>query len=228
MAPASRHEWENVARALSMSIGREVLLSRTNLALTCRRPAKLAGVSPSTQQRVERGDPSVGIATACRVAAAVGLKVWAKAFPVRTPSLRDTGQLRIAEMLRHAAHVAYRVAIELALADGRSADEVFFGPDEIIHAEIERLLADWQAQYRSAAAKRDELAAAHQRPVRLVLVIEDTRSNRAAIRPHETLIRSTLPAGSREVMRALRSGQRLGRDGILWIRPRNDRHIGHS
>lgn len=222
MAVISRHEWEGIARALAMSIGREVMLARSNLGLTRRRAARLAGVSPSTQDRVERGDPSVGIGTACRVASAVGLKVWAKAFPVRTPSLRDTGQLRVAEMLRRATHVAYRVAIEVRLADGRSADEVFFGPDEIIHAEIERLLADWQAQYRSALAKREELAAQHHRPVRLVLIVEDTRTNRAAIRPHATLIRSVLPAGSRDVMVALRSGRPLGRDGMLWIRPRND------
>lgn len=228
MAPASRHEWEGMARAVAASIGREVVLARTNLALTRRQAARLAGVSPSTQKRVEDGDISIGTATACRVAAAVGLKVWAKAYPVRTPSLRDTGQLRIAEMLRRAAHTSFRVAIELPLSDGRSADEVFFGPDEIIHAEIERLLADWQAQYRSASAKRDELAAQHRRPVRLVLVIEDTRANRSAISAHFDLIRSALPAGSREVMRALRDGLPLGRDGVLWVRPRNDRHIDHS
>ena len=114
----------DTARGLALSIGREVMLARTNLALTRRHAAKLAGVSPSTQERVERGDPSVGIATACRVAAGVGLRVWAKAFPVRTPSLRDTGQLRIAEVLRRAAHVAFRVAIELPMSEGRSAHEV--------------------------------------------------------------------------------------------------------
>lgn len=228
MAPATGHEWEGMARAVAASIGREVVLARTNLALTRRRAARLAGISPSTQKRVEDGDPSVGTATACRVAAAVGLKVWAKAYPIRTPSLRDTGQLRIAEMLRRAAHSSFRVAVELSLPEGRSADEVFFGPDEIIHAEIERLWADWQAQYRSASAKRDELAAQHRRPVRLVLVIEDTRANRAAIRPHIDLIRSALPAGSREVARALRIGQTLGRDGILWVRPRNERQVNHS
>lgn len=219
-----RQEPMRMASTMAEAIGREITLARTNLGLTVRAAARIAGVSPSTQARVEHGDPSERIYTACRVASAVGLKVWGKAFPVRTPSLRDTGQLRIAEILRRTANGAYEVVVELGLGSGRSADEVFLGPVEIIHAEIERLLADFQAQYRSASAKRDELATMHQRPVRLVLVIEDTDRNRVAVQEHAALIRSSLPAGSREVFRALRTGQPLGRDGILWIRPRNDRN----
>jgi len=99
---------------------------------------------------------------------------------------------------------------------------------EIIHAEIERFLADWQAQFRSASAKRDDLATRHDRPVRLVLVVEDTRRNRQAVRQHEAIIRDALPAGSREIMRAIRTGLPLGRDGLLWIRARTDRSIGDS
>lgn len=212
-----------MARVLGVQIGTEVALARANLGLTRRAAARLSGISPSTQARIERGDPSVRLDTSCRAAAGVGLKLWAKAYPVKTPSLRDTGQLRIAETLRLAAHSSYRVVQELGLSNGRSADEVFFGPDEIIHAEIERILADLQAQYRSGSAKRDELATAHQRPVRLVLVVEDTRRNRTAIQPHFPLLRSMLPAGSREVMRSLRTGERLGRDGLLWARPRMER-----
>jgi len=208
-----------MARGVAGSIGHEVTLARTNLALTRYAAARLAGVSPSTQKRVEEGDPSISIDTASRVADAIGLKLWAKAFPIRTPSLRDTGQLRIAAFLRSLASDAFRVTLELGLGNGRSIDITFFGPVEIIAAEIERLLADLQAQYRAAAAKRDELALIHQRPVRLVLVVEDNRRNRAAVRDHAALIGSMLPAGSREVLRALRGGQPLGRDGILWVRP---------
>jgi transcriptional regulator with XRE-family HTH domain len=212
-----------MARVMASAIGQEVLLARANLALTRRQAARLARVSPQTQDRVERGDPSVAIDTACRVASGVGLKLWAKAFPASDPSLRDTGQLRIAECLKGVAHARYTVALELALSNGRSADEVFFGPNEILHAEIERRLADWQHQHRRANAKRDELAAAHQRPVRLVIVVEDTERNRSVAREHASLIGSMLPAGSREVARSLRSGEPLGKDGILWIRPRDAR-----
>ena len=218
MPSRKRVAWR-IARDLSQAIGREVTLARTNLGLTIPAAARLAHVAPNTQRRVEDGDAGVRLDTVCEVAAAMGLKVWGKAFPVRTVSLRDTGQLAIADHLRLLANPALRVALELGLGNGRSIDLVTFGPAEIIAVEIERLLADFQAQYRAASAKRDELAERHQRPVRLVLVVLDTRRNRAAVREHEALIRSALPAGSREVLSGLRNGKPLGRDGLVWVRP---------
>ena len=80
------------------------------------------------------------------------------------------------------------------------------------------MATDFQNQYRRADRKRQALAAQHQRPTRLVLVIEDTRRNRAALEPHMKLIQAALPARSREVLGALRSGRPLGRDGLLWVR----------
>jgi len=209
-----------MARELALGIGREVVLARTNLGLSITASAHVAGVAPETQQRVEAGDPAVGITTACRVAGAVGLKLWARAFPVVTPSLRDTGQLLVANYLTGLAHPAFRADVEHRLSSGRSIDVALFGTDGIIATEIERLLVDFQAQYRAADAKRAELAAAHQRPVRLVLAVEDTRRNRAAAAEHSALMRSMLPAGSREILQVLRTGATLDRDGMLWVRPR--------
>jgi transcriptional regulator with XRE-family HTH domain len=212
-----------MARDMTASIGREVVLARTNLGLSTRAAARIAGVSATTHRKIELGDPGVHLGSVCAVASAMGLKVWARAFPASAPSLRDTGQLWIANSLRRTAHSSYSVATELGLGNLRSADQVLFGPIEIIHIEIERMLADLQQQYRNAAEKRDVLAAAHHRPVRLVLVVEDTRRNREVVRPHADLIGAMLPAGSREVLKAIRSGEPLGRDGILWIRRRTDR-----
>jgi transcriptional regulator with XRE-family HTH domain len=221
--PSAR--WRQQARAMAESIGHEVLLARTNLGLSARAAARRAGVAPETQARVERGDPGVAASTLCRVAAPLGLKVWAKAFPTRTPSLRDTGQLGVAEIIRRGAHATFRVVIEHSLGNLRSCDVVLFGPTEILHVEIERTMADFQAQYRSAAAKRDELAASHRRPVRLVLVVEDTIRNRRALRDHRGVVQTALPAGSRAVFAALRHGRPLNRDGLLWIRPRSHRAV---
>lgn len=217
MAP--RLDPARMARELATTIGREVELARTNLALTHTAAARLAKVAPGTQRRVEAGDPTVSVDVMCRVGAAMGLKVWAKAFPAATPSLRDTGQLAIADHLRAAANAAFRTSIEHAMGNGRAIDLVCFGTGEIICIEIERVLADWQAQYRSADAKRTHLAASHQRPVRLVIAVEDARRNRAVVEEHATLIRSMLPAGTRQIMGVLRGGGELGRDGLLWVRP---------
>lgn len=207
------------AREQSARIGAEVKLARVTQAMTRQQVANLAGVAWSTEVRVELGDPNLGVETLCAVAEAVGLDLVLRAFQGTPPRLRDTGQLELAQQLVAQASTAWQPQIELLIGQhGESIDLAFFGPAEILATEVERMATDYQNQYRRADRKRQALAAQHRRPVRLVLVIEDTRRNRAAVAPHLALIKTALPAGSREVLRALRSGQPLGRDGCLWVR----------
>lgn len=155
------------------------------------------------------------------VAEAAGLDLVIRAYPGRPPSLRDTRQLGLAEVLCAQAHPSWRPAIELGVGDhGEAIDLCFFGASEIVACEIERMALDGQAQYRRANGKRLTLAARHQRPVRLVMVFEDTSRNRSALKPHIDLVRISLPAGSREILAALRAGRPLDSDGLLWLRPR--------
>jgi hypothetical protein len=171
--------------------------------------------------RVMNGDGGVHVDTLCAVTGAVGLHLGAKTYPGTRLSLRDTGQLSIAEYLVGQAHPSLRPALEVPVGDpfGRAADLVFFGPEEILHYEIERGLPDYQASYRSANVKRAALQERHSRAVRLVIVVEDTKRNRALLAPHAVLIRTGLPATSSEILRAIRRGTPLGKDGLLWLRP---------
>lgn len=201
-------------------IGEELQLARAEAGLTHRDLARRAGVATSTVLRLQGGDPDVQVNTLMAVGAAAGIDIALKAYPGRGVALRDSGQLHVARMLSGLALDRWRPAIEVpAGPNGRSADLVFFGPDEVIHLEIERFAVDLQAQYRAALAKREHLASAEARPVRLVLCIADTPRNREAMRPHRELIARQLPAGSRAVLSALRSGRPLGSDGVLWVRP---------
>jgi transcriptional regulator with XRE-family HTH domain len=211
-----------VATAQARRIGEEILRAQATLGLSARQLALISGVAPSTVRRIHAGDGGVHLHTLCAIAQAVGLQVSLRAFEGRTPSLRDTGQLRIAEAIRQIAHESFKSVLELSAGDhGRSADLVLFGPEEILHFEIERLLLDFQAQYRSGARKREYLDGEHSRPVRLVLAVEDTVRNRAAVHEHLPLLRSALPAGSRDVLRSIRTGSLLGSDGLLWVRTRD-------
>lgn len=152
---------------------------------------------------------------------AVGLDLVLNAYRGGSVRLHDTGQLLHVDQLRRLAASYWRPQIEVAAGDhGQSADLVFYGADEILHLEIERRAIDFQAQLRSALRKRDVLAGRGDRPVRLILVFEDTRQNREALQLHTDLIQSRLPATSRDVLGALRQGQPLGRDGLLWLRRR--------
>ena len=208
-------------------MGAELRTARAKLRMSDREVARRAGVSRSTVARLEHGDPAMRVDTLTAVMAAAGLDLVLQAYEGATLSLRDTGQMDIAEVIRSAAGDSWRPVTEVAAGPyGRSADLVLYSAEEVIHVEIERGAADFQAQERSAKRKREALASGEGRPVRLVLVIEDTRSNRAALAPHEALIRSQYPATSREIMSALRNGRPLGRDGLLWIRRPARAHPG--
>ena len=214
------------AREQSSRIGLEVKRARVNLGMSRQQTADRAGVSWSTELRVEFGDPGLRVDTMCAVAETVGLDVVLRAFPGRAPTLRDTGQLGHAETLAAQGHQSWLPQLEMIVGQhGEAVDLGIFGPAEILACEIERMASDFQDQYRRADSKRDTLASRHQRPVRLILVVEDTPRNRAAIAPHLAFIRTALPAGSREILGSLRSGRPMGRDGLLWLRRRRKHNV---
>ena len=195
-------------------------MARAGLCFSLRDVARRAGVSPESVRRVEGGDPSVQLDTICAVAEAVGIDLVLTGYPAAGVSLRDAGQLAIARIVCSLTHPGWQPQLEVPSGDhGEAIDLVLFGPREIIAAEIDRRLLNFQETHRRNVRKRDYLAARHQRPVRSVLITEDTRRNRRAVEPHLELIRSVLPAASREILNALRSGEPLVRDGLLWMRP---------
>lgn len=220
MAVRHRRLGQQRARRQAGLIAEEVRFARARIRATLREVGRRAGVSPETVRRIELGDASVEMSTLCAVAEAVGVDVVVKGYPASGFLMRDSGQLTIARMVCAIAHPAWHTELEVPAGDhGQAIDIGFFGSSEIIATEIDRLLLDWQEPHRRNVRKRDYLSARHQRPVRLVMVTEDTPRNRRAVEPHMDLIRAVLPAGSREILGALRAGQPLGRDGLLWIRP---------
>ncbi len=199
----------------------ELSLARATLGLSRLAVSRRAGVSRSTVERVEAGDASVQVDTLAAVLAAVGLDLVLRAYEGGDRSLRDARHMRQIDAIRTVAAPSWQPRLEVGAGDhGRAADLVMYGAEEVIHLEVERSATDFQAQLRRAQEKRDFLGRRDARPIRLVLAIEYTRANRDALAPHAALLGTQLPASSREVLRALRSGRPLGRDGLLWLRPR--------
>jgi transcriptional regulator with XRE-family HTH domain len=200
-------------------MGAAIASAQAEHGLTRSQVARRAGVSSDTIRRIVTGEPGVQVDTLCAVGSAVGLDIVLQAFPSRKPSLRDSGQLDLAEFLCGISSNGWRSSLEFSAGDhGEAIDVCFFGPNEILAVEIDRMILDFQDQYRRNVRKREFLAGHHRRPVRLVMAIEDTQRNRSATAAHLGFLRSHLPAGSREITTALRSGEPLGRDGLLWIR----------
>lgn len=214
----------NIGRArshyLAGTFGRELRIARMNAGLSQVRLAALAGVSQTEVSKAERGRQDISLEARCRLAAACGHELGWRLYPVATVRLRDSGQLALAQAITGAAHHSWQARLEVPVAagDGRAADLVLTGTNEIIHIEIERALVDFQAQLRSAQLKRQALASPDGRPTRLVIAVPDTRGSRTRLAPFQQLIAQTMPATSRGIWRAIRSGQPLQGDGILFVR----------
>jgi len=164
---------------------------------------------------------NVSLVTRCRLVAACGFELGWRLYPARTVRLRDSGQLEIATAISAATHTGARIAMEVPVAprDLRAADLLITLPDEILHVEIERSLVDLQGQLRAAQLKRQALAEHEERPVRLVLAVPDTAAARRAINDIGPLVERTLPATSRAIWKAIRTGRPIGADGLLFVRP---------
>jgi transcriptional regulator with XRE-family HTH domain len=198
----------------------DIIAARAQRGETRDEVAARAGVSPDSVRRVEHGDPHVQLNTLCAVGEAIGVDIVLRAYPGRAPAFRDTGQLGVQGLIRASAHESWHAQVEVRAGDhGEAIDLCLFGPTEILAVEVDRLLLDFQDQYRRNALKREFLTERHRRPVRLVMVTLDTDRNRRAVQPHRTFIESVLPARSREVLASLRTGRPLARDGLLWVRP---------
>jgi transcriptional regulator with XRE-family HTH domain len=188
--------------------------------LTQRDMGRVALISQQQVSLVERGIGDLSLISRCRLAAACGHELGWRLYPVATVRLRDSGQLALAQAITAEAHASWHARVEVPVApgDARAADLLLTGPAEVLHVEIERALVDFQAQLRSAQLKREALAAREERPVRLVVAVPDTRATRARLAPFGQLLAQAMPASSREIWRAIRTGGRLRSDGILFVR----------
>ena len=208
------------ARYLATAFGRELRIARMSAGLTQMQVAKLAGISQQQVSLVERALSDVSLAIRCQLVAACGHELGWRLYPVATVRLRDSGQLALAQVILAAAHPSWKAQLEAPIGPGdpRAADLLLVGPAEIIHIEIERALVDFQAQLRSAQLKRDALIARGEKPIRLVIAVPARQATAVRLAPFAQLIRQTMPATSRGIWRAIRRGEPLGADGILYVR----------
>lgn len=210
------------ARYLARRFGAELRVARVTRGMTQEQLASRAGVSQQEVSLAECGRHSVSLDVSCRLAAACGHELGLKLYPIGSVSLRDSGQLAIAQKIAAAVHPSWKAEVERPVAHGdpRAADLVFSSRVETWHVEIERSLVDVQAQIRSAQLKREVLAARDPRPTRLVIAVPDTRKSREVIASLDVILRRAFPVPSREIWHALRAGNPIGGDGILFVRER--------
>jgi transcriptional regulator with XRE-family HTH domain len=221
LVPTPRVRFGTRVGEVATRLARELIAARAVAGLTQRQVARRAGVSQALVSQVERGQTTPSLDVMHRLAAATGYDLSFRLFPADGVRLRDSGQLRVAEVLRAAAHPAWRVRLEVPVGTGRdrrAIDLVLDAGEDMIAVEIERALLDLQAQLRSAQLKRAAFAEGIGRAAWLVLAVPDTYRNRTAVETYRTLISAALPVPSRRIWARLRSGGQLDGDGLVWVR----------
>jgi transcriptional regulator with XRE-family HTH domain len=177
--------------------------------------AKAIGVSHSKVGRFERGsvrDPSLEFMGA--YCAVVGLDLAIRAYPAGDP-MRDRAQLALLERLRSRLHPSLRWRTEVPLPidrDLRAWDAEIAGRQPQhwrARVEAETRIADGQALERRLTLKFRDDPGGH-----LVLLISDTRANRATLRSLRAGLKELLPLGTREVLAAFGAGRDPGASGV--------------
>jgi transcriptional regulator with XRE-family HTH domain len=198
-----------------METGRELRVARITAGLTQRQVAARVGRSASWVCRVERGRARAGsLVELVRLGAAVGLKLYVKAYPGGRRPL-DAGQLALLASFNARLHPTWSRRLEVVVpieGDLRAADEVIRTDACSCSVEAVTRLADLQRQTRSGRAKQRDLKAD-----RLILVVKGSHANRRLLRAAGRIVEDAFPISTREALRALGAGHDPGGDCLVVL-----------
>jgi len=106
------HAGRQRAQLLRAQIGRELRIARLAVGLTQRAVGKRAGLSQSAISQIERATRGFAIGAYSRAVAAVGHELSVRVFPKSSVSLRDRGQLELAQRIVAAVSPSWECRLE--------------------------------------------------------------------------------------------------------------------
>jgi transcriptional regulator with XRE-family HTH domain len=196
-------------------LGRELRTARLTLGLTMAQVGRAAGVSGQQVSRLEHGMlQRFDAVTLSRALAAVGLMLSMRVFPTGAP-IRDVAHARLLDRVRKRLASPWRWHLEVPVIGGpdrRAWDGMATLGLLRVAFEAETRLYDVQAQMRKIMAKFSGGDA-----TRVILVLADTRHNRAVLAEVRELLRADFPLDTKSVMAALAAGRDPGANGIVII-----------
>lgn len=176
---------------------------------------RAAGISKAEVSRIERSvAPWVSLEVLCRMAVAVGLDSSFRLFPAGPP-LRDRAHLALLERLQRElpASVRWRAEVPLPIpGDPRAWDATISAESWVVGVEAETRLVDVQALERRIGLKQRDAGG-----LPVVLLINDTQGNRAALATARESLRSLAPLDSRTMLATLRRGRPPPDSGIVIL-----------
>lgn len=202
-------------RRLQHELGTELREARLARGIRQVDVARATATSRSKISRVERGSlRDLAIADLARHGAAVGLRLHARFYP-QGGGLRDAAQLDLLRRLRARIGDRWTWHLEAPLSipgDQRAFDALLTRGDTTVAVEAITRLRDAQAQLRSATQKQRDGQA-----TRLVLLINATHANRAALATAADVLATTFPLVTRTTLAALTAGDDPLHNGIVLL-----------
>lgn len=203
------------ARRALEELGGEIRQARLSVDLSQAVAAAAVGKSASSWSRLERGAaPMLPLSELVRAAAVVGLGVHIRAFPADSP-LRDRAHRELLERLRvHLAReVGWATEVPLPNAGDRRAWDALVRIDRIrVGVEAETRVRDEQALQRRLRLKRRDGGADH-----VILLLSDTRHNRAFVRDASAGFRRDFPIPGAVALERLAAGEDPGGSAIVLL-----------
>ena len=217
MAPKERavDRGSRLARLLLAQLGREIREARLAAGLTQAQVALACGLAASYISRIERGAaPGVSLHHLARILSVVGLDLTARAYPAGNP-LRDAAHVALLGRLRAriAPSLTWRTEVPLPKpGDLRAWDAMIEGPRFRMGVEAEMRPRDWQALDRRLSLKQRDGGVG-----RVLLLLADTRANRALMREFGDALRVNYPVDGRVALAALAAGRDPGGGAVILL-----------
>lgn len=206
-----------------LRLGTDLRSARVGAGLSLDEVARRAHLSASEVSRIERGHvPGVPAVVIARIGGAVGLDVRLRAYPGPDP-VRDAAQGRVLHRLRSRLHEGLRLRLGVPIGppgDLRAWDGVidrFRTPSGLadprdLKVECETRIGDGQAFLRRLGLKVRDGDAEH-----VLVVMADTRTNRAAVAAMGLIGTGRFIIPAREVFARLREAIHPGGSAIVWV-----------
>ena len=196
-------------------VGRDIRQARLDHDLSQEATARAARVSPSAVSRLERGvSVRVPLEVVARIAIVVGLVLNVRAFP-RGSAIRDAAHLKLLARLQAVLPTIAGWQTEVPFpitGDLRAWNALIRLAGVLIGVEAETRVRDAQSLHRRLALKRRDGRVDH-----LILLLADTRHNRAFVRAAGEGLQADFPVPGPAALARLAAGEDPGGSSIILL-----------
>jgi transcriptional regulator with XRE-family HTH domain len=206
---------KRLGRQAAAAIGHEIHEARLGAGLSQRTAGGAVGISHSQFGRIERGEiRELTIEQASLAAAAVGRRLSVRLYPDGDP-VRDAAHRALLDRFKRRLPPGIRWDTEVALpipGDLRGWDGMAARPDRRAGVEAETRLHDLQELERRVRLKQRDGGIEV-----VILLVNDTRRNRAVLAAHREALRGSFPLDGRDILEALGRGELPDRSGLILL-----------